>query len=72
MEDKIKSLISRIEQLESESEGDESIGAGIELGKLYSRMKELNWLWNTRAKVWMYDDTADIEEEDTDEIPEKL
>jgi len=62
MQDNIKSLISRIEQLESE--GDESVGSGIELGKLYARMKELNWLWNTRARMWMYDDTADIEEED--------
>jgi len=60
MEDNIKSLISRIEQLESES--DESIGAGIELGKLYTKLRELGYSWNTRIKLWQFDENSEEEE----------
>ena len=57
MEERIKDLIARIEQIESDEEG-----SGIELGKLYSRMKELHWVWNTRIKQWVYDENSEEEE----------
>jgi len=60
MTEKIKDLITRIEQLESES--DESIGAGIELGKLYSKMREMGYSWNTRIKLWQFDENSEEEE----------
>ncbi|MFI5389963.1 MAG: hypothetical protein ACHQYQ_01280 [Bacteriovoracales bacterium] len=70
MNDKIKEILCSIEALESE--GSDSLEAGSELGRLYSKMKEFGFIWNTRIKEWVYDDTTDPEEEDTDEIPEKL
>jgi len=57
MQDRIKDLITRIEQLESDEEG-----SGVELGKLYARMKELQYVWNVRIKQWVYDENSEEEE----------
>ena len=66
MQDKVKDILCRIHQLESE--GSDSLEAGLELGRLYSKMKNLGFSWNTRVKEWLRDDPIDPEEEDTDEI----
>jgi len=53
MRDEVKDVLCRIIQLEQE--GSDSIEAGRELGRLYSRMRLNNFHWSTREKRWVYD-----------------
>jgi len=69
MRDEVKDVLCRIIQLEQE--GSDSIEAGKELGRLYSRMKLNNFHWSTREKRWVYD-YIDSGKEDSVSIPEPL
>jgi len=69
MRDEVKDVLCRIIQLEQE--GSDSIEAGKELGRLYSRMKLNNFHWSTREKRWVYD-YLDSDKEDSVSIPKSL
>jgi len=69
MRDEVKDVLCRIIQLEQE--GSDSIEAGHELGKLYSKMKLNNFHWSTREKRWVYD-YLDSDKEDSVSIPKSL
>jgi len=64
MLDEVKTILCEIHQLEME--GNDSFESGQRLGKLYSKLKSLGYIWNTRIKQWVYDydNIIDTEEED--------
>jgi uncharacterized protein (UPF0335 family) len=49
MEDKIKDLICRIHQLESE---EPSIGGDLELKKLYAKLRDNDFVCDKRLRQW--------------------
>jgi len=66
LQDHIKSILTRIDLLENEG----SIEAGMELGKLYGRLKNAGFKWSTRDKRWVLnDDSVTSKKENTFQVP---